>query len=115
MTETGNNRHLISTDGMNFREATPEELKLIELNEKEEQKKREEELKKDLPPHVKTYIDDLIKKLETRSIEDDEILESLEDFRKVYPYRNFGYFNFREASGYLEDTISNLKEIIKKD
>jgi hypothetical protein len=109
---TDNKRCLISTDGIIFREATPEEIKAIELREEGEQAKRTEELKKELPLEVKFSIESIIKKLEDRLKEDDEILSTLEKHTHYNPYRNFGYLAFREASGYLEDTISDLKELI---
>jgi hypothetical protein len=107
-------RHLISTDGITFREATPYEIIVMELMEKEEKAKREAELSKELPLGVKLYIENLIEKLEARSREDDEIIETLEKYRKLYPYREFGVLEFKESSGYLTDTISDLKDSVKK-
>jgi hypothetical protein len=110
---TSDKRCLISTDGIIFREATPDEIEAIERRAEEEHAKRTEELKKELSTEVKKYIEILIEKLEARFKEDNEISEYLEKYKKEYPYRNFGDLAFREASGYIEDTISDLKELVK--
>ena len=95
-----------------FREATPEERDKYEMMQAEETRKREEALKKELPFGVKLNIEEIIRKLNQNVAEYETKIEYLEQIKNMYPYRDYGLSSFKEAVGYLEDTISDLKKLI---
>jgi len=95
-----------------FREATPEERDKYEMMQAEETRKIEEALKKELPFGVKLNIEEIIRKLNQNVAEYETKIEYLEQIKNMYPYRDYGLSSFKEAVGYLEDTISDLKKLI---
>ena len=95
-----------------FREATPEERDKYEMMQAEETRKIEEALKKELPFGVKLNIEAIVRKLNQDVAEYETKIEYLEQIKTMYSYRDYGLSSFKEAVGYLEDTISDLKKLI---
>jgi len=97
-----------------FREATFEETMEYRTMQTEENRKSEEALKKELPFGVKLNIEDIITELNQNVAEYETKIEYLEQIKNMYPYRDYGLSSFKEAVGYLEDTISDLENLIKR-
>jgi len=98
--------------GKTFRTATEEEMMEYRTMQTEEGKHREEALKKELPIGIKISIRALIKNLNRNVADYEKRITYLESIKETHPYRDYGLNSFKEAVGYLMDTISDLKKLI---